>query len=488
MDLQQQYDATKHSGGLTRNGTAALLNAVNHLTGEDVILEQRRRQEAALAKAKAEARAEAERKRREKEAMAEAEARAAAEKRAREKRLRQQRIEMEMERRAEEQEEAERRVLEEKRRKILEEREERRRRDALERAKRLEALRAKEEQEAEEARQRCLEKKKELRGRYQPTLYCFSLMMPFGYEPGLLAEQHRKGTSIFACDEHEVFSNTSALMPSGEPAPVNVTPVEGSLAVEYGGRWGTALNAGVFNRVWAEVVRLGRFRRFDWTVKVDPDAVFFPERLRNVLIRRAPLNRVRTRLPAPSGLHCGQCRQLGSWQQSCTDRVHGYQRQNNTCAEALQLAARPPPVDCGCSCDVFACDVPEEAAMYINNCKWGLHGPIEIFSRRAVLAYVDGLPQCSDILEHPWGEDKVIDQCLQRLNITRVNEYDVLSELACGEQPSPCQSQDVAFHPFKSVESYFTCHSFASQYGRGPEDLDCDIKPRLAFNQAAYMK
>lgn len=475
--VHRQFEGIEQPEEHTDNGSSVLLNAVKHLMGEDVLEERRRKEEA------------------ERLAKAEAKAKAAAEKKAREKRLRQQKIERDMERRQKEQEEAERRVLEEQRRKLLEEQrreEEERRKAELERAKRLAALREREEErareEAAEARKRCLDQKKKLDESYRPTLYCFSLMMPFGYEPGLLAEQQRKSASIFACDAFEVFSNSSTLLPSGDPAPVNVTLMNGSLAVEYGGRWGTAMNTGVFNRVWAEVVRLGRYRRFGWTVKVDPDAVFFPERLRNVLRRRAPLNAVRPQGAAPSELRCGRCEGAGRSLESCPQRVRGHQRQNRTCAEALALAARAPPLDCGCSCDDFACEVPEETAMYINNCKWGLHGPIEIFSRRAVAAYLDGLPQCSEFLEHPWGEDKFIDQCMQKLNITRVNEYDVLSETACGEQPSPCRSSDVAFHPFKSIGSYFTCHTFAGRYGKGPEDLDCNIQPRMNFNEAAYMK
>jgi len=35
-----------------------------------------------------------------------------------------------------------------------------------------------------------------------------------------------------------------------------------------------------FMQAWDKVIKEGRFRRHDWVVKVDPDAVFFPERLR----------------------------------------------------------------------------------------------------------------------------------------------------------------------------------------------------------------
>eukprot|EP00434_Breviolum_minutum_P027745 symbB.v1.2.024542.t1/scaffold2330.1/size82151/4 len=109
-------------------------------------------------------------------------------------------------------------------------------------------------------------------------------------------------------------------------------------------------------------------------------------------------------------------------------------------------------------------------AVYINNCQWGLHGPIEVFSRRCIATYIAGLPICSNLLYHAWGEDIFIDQCMIELGLTRVNEFDVMSEIACGDQPAPCGQTDTTFHPFKNVEKWFACWNFASKYGHGPED------------------
>jgi len=108
--------------------------------------------------------------------------------------------------------------------------------------------------------------------------------------------------------------------------------------------------------------------------------------------------------------------------------------------------------------------------MYLNNCKWGLHGPLEVLSSRAVAAFVAGLPQCAALRQRPWGEDKFMDRCMQRLGVRRVSEYELLSETACGEKPAPCGAPDVAFHPFKSVQSYFDCWGYAEKFGRGPAD------------------
>mmetsp|Transcript_78672 Transcript_78672/g.202630 ORF Transcript_78672/g.202630 Transcript_78672/m.202630 type:complete len:999 (+) Transcript_78672:99-3095(+) len=288
-----------------------------------------------------------------------------------------------------------------------------------------------------------------------PSLYCFSLMMPFGYEPGLLATQRSRGVGIFSCDESTVFSNLTHLV-TGEASPVPIELVDGSLAVAYGGRWGTALNTGVFNRLWTEVIRQGRYRYHDWVVKVDPDAVFFPERLREMLALVSPMSKVHTHGKEPAQFQCGACQLDSQRGTTCSAHVKTLQQQGHSCSEALELAARPPPADCGCACDDFSCDLPGEA-MYLNNCKWGLHGPIEVLSRRAVATYVAGLPKCVKLLDNPWGEDKFLDQCMISLGVKRVDEFHLLSETACGEQPAPCGTSDVAFHPFKSMDTWQVC-------------------------------
>merc|ERR1711972_1154960 len=164
----------------------------------------------------------------------------------------------------------------------------------------------------------------------------------------------------------------------------------------------------------------------------------------------------------------------------------GRQRQNQeTCKQAIEAVARAPPVDCGCICNpVEACDFKLDKSMYdsmyldgkvivgkkadsiyINNCKFGLHGPIEVLSQQALTDFVQGLSRCDNLLVHPWGEDKFLDRCMLEIGVTRVNEFGLLNEIACGETPAPCGGGDVAYHPFKSVSSYFACWEFAHKYG-----------------------
>lgn len=311
------------------------------------------------------------------------------------------------------------------------------------------------------------------------SLYCIALMMPFGYEAGLLLEQKKKGVGIFECDEWEVFTNETRMM-DGTPFPFPVSIVPISLYVPLGGHYMTALNRDVFDAVWLEVIKRDNYRKHDWTVKVDPDTVLFPSRLKEVIARRVPSNLVRDAGFEPEKLDCTYCKKEGYDTQTCASHVQWMQKTGSTCEQALEAVSRDAPVDCGCKCDDFACDLPNIQAMYLNNCQYGLHGPIEVFSRRAIATYIAGLPVCSDMLPNPWGEDIFIDQCMMKLGLTRIDVFDLLSEVACGEQPAPCGQTDVSFHPFKNVEKWFACWNFASKYGRGPEDRLQALKVQVA--------
>lgn len=240
------------------------------------------------------------------------------------------------------------------------------------------------------------------------TLYCFSLMMPHGYETDLLTWQRSANTSIFGCDEHAVYSNRSFLVAPG----VMTNGINSSLECKVGGEWGTALNLDIFMAVWRHVIFDGRFQHYDWTVKVDPDAVFLPERLRRMLPHHI--------------------------------------------------------------------EVPE--GVYLNNCKFGMHGPIEVFSRNAVNSWAAGSDKCvrhfSKLCKGTcgWGEDMFIDQCLMRvLNVRRDNEWALLLEDHCAPDPkhpmpwgtSVCRDTHAAFHPFKNQSAYAGCLNYTIEFTKG---------------------
>lgn len=116
--------------------------------------------------------------------------------------------------------------------------------------------------------------------------------------------------------------------------------------------------------------------------------------------------------------------------------------------------------------------------VYLNNCRFGMRGAIEVFSRNAVEAWISGAPACfqhfteSCVGPCGWGEDTFLDRCLQQvLKIRRDDEWRLLSDSHCVADrkqvsewvPERCRSDRVAFHPFREKESLSDCLSWTMQ-------------------------
>lgn len=303
----------------------------------------------------------------------------------------------------------------------------------------------------------------------RPTLFCYSLMMPSGYELQLVRAQVKQAVGIFGCDGFAIFSNRSISVGlwNGTGTEVVTVSIPGSLSVPKGGKWFTALNTGVFLRVWRALVAHGGFLEHDWTVKADPDCVFFPERLRDVL-QTKPMSSVPL-LQRDPDRQCGNCSLQGHSDELCSSRISSLEIRGHTCEEALLRAGRPWPQDCACNCGSSSCSTEElPGAMFMINCRYGLHGPIEVLSRDALRLFSKKVGHCEVLRKHPWGEDKYLDHCLQRLGVRRVMAYELLDETACGKTPVHCASPNVGFHPFKDIQSYFDCWGLAAAHGKWP--------------------
>mmetsp|Transcript_121287 Transcript_121287/g.302684 ORF Transcript_121287/g.302684 Transcript_121287/m.302684 type:complete len:842 (-) Transcript_121287:147-2672(-) len=232
------------------------------------------------------------------------------------------------------------------------------------------------------------------------SLFCFALMLPGSYEQDLLAMQYKNKVSLFDCEGYSVLSNKSIAVAPGLTSGI----IDSNLMCKKGGEFGTALNLDIFIAVWKKVISDGTYLHHDWTVKVDPDAVFFADRLRSIV-----------------GVHS---------------------------------------------------ETP--TGVYLNNCKYGLHGPIEVFSRNAITSWAKGRQQCQDYfwkLCHGdcfWGEDLFIDQCLWKvLKVRRDNDWRLLVEDHCSPPKDwdNCEDADrVSFHPFKKADTYMTCLNNANKH------------------------
>mmetsp|Transcript_51348 Transcript_51348/g.164430 ORF Transcript_51348/g.164430 Transcript_51348/m.164430 type:complete len:510 (+) Transcript_51348:66-1595(+) len=225
------------------------------------------------------------------------------------------------------------------------------------------------------------------------SLFCFALIMPDSYEVGLLRGQYQNAANLFACNEFEVYSNRSVEVTPG--LVTRVVPI--SLKCKYGGEFKTALNTDIFIALWKKVVQDARYLHYDWTVKVDADAVFMADRLRVLL---------QAHKEGPRGAYLSNCR-MG---------MHG----------PLEVLSR------------------NAVTIWYH----GIQRCVQHFTKL-----------CSGPCL--WGEDMFIDQCLQKvLNASREDEYQVMLEDHCDppQDWGSCKNSTVAaFHPFKSLDGYRQC-------------------------------
>lgn len=96
------------------------------------------------------------------------------------------------------------------------------------------------------------------------SLFCFMGVMPDSVEVALRDAAASRGAGIFACEANKVHT--------AWPAGTFDTP-QGAFSA----------NVAVFYHIWLEVFVDGIYKSHDWTVKVDPDCVFVPQRLRDRL-------------------------------------------------------------------------------------------------------------------------------------------------------------------------------------------------------------
>jgi len=100
------------------------------------------------------------------------------------------------------------------------------------------------------------------------SLFCFVVLTPDGVVPGdgvkegyeepLMWAVKDANLGIFRCDEWSIFYGQRA-----EQA-----------------EWGSIKNVDIFMDIWNQVEYASNYSKYDWTVKVDADAVFFPDRLK----------------------------------------------------------------------------------------------------------------------------------------------------------------------------------------------------------------
>jgi len=199
-----------------------------------------------------------------------------------------------------------------------------------------------------------------------------------------------------------VYSDTATTEVKSQVLPAGVMSGQTGVA---GGQTSSWTNTGAFIAAWSAMIRDGRYKTHSWTIKVDPDTVLLPDRLRSRLVSDVQLR---------SGKGDG-------------------------------------------------------AGVYVKNCEngpqgLGLFGSIEMVSREGVDTYAAQGYRCDTELQHAtWGEDFYMQKCFDLIGLTSVGEWDLLKDSYCTGPAPTCGAfpQAVAFHPYKTPWEYFHCMSAA---------------------------
>jgi hypothetical protein len=223
-----------------------------------------------------------------------------------------------------------------------------------------------------------------------------------GYEPVLMRKQFDAGAGIFACDGYDIVGDGVTDIGDATTLDIGKTKVGTS-------QDGTAANTKLFQKAWGAIIGKGDYKYFDWIVKVDPDAVLMPDRLR---------------------LHMEPHTNTGDHE----DRLF-----------VVNCNAWP--------------ESPNFPMMY---------GSLEIFSRNSILAYeTRGQERCVDYLNWElWGEDFYMTRCMDQLDVGRISDFTVIGDNTCvgpGQGGADCNNANVAaFHPFKEIEDWIGCFRTAT--------------------------
>lgn len=241
-----------------------------------------------------------------------------------------------------------------------------------------------------------------------PSFFCLTVVRAGGYEPDLVKAQYKQKVGIFACDEYAVFSNGGVVQVGDlQTQDLPVAPVTMGNMNKVGTTTSSWLNTMIFMKMWDLVADSGKWWDHDWTVKVDPDAVFFPSRLRGYLGPQMASF-------GDAALYVGNCDR--TWHNG--------------------------PV------------------------RLKLFGSLEIFNRNAIGSYKASNARCkAELPWQGWGEDFFMQQCLDLAGVHALNGTQYLADARC--EFSPCTDPTkVAFHDFKTIPAWFDCWGQSEQSER----------------------
>jgi hypothetical protein len=228
----------------------------------------------------------------------------------------------------------------------------------------------------------------------------------------MMPVQMGKGLHIYACDAWDIFSDISFNV--GSYPSVVVEDVDGDFCKYDRPDTGACANTAIYYQVWMKLKSMDTWKDQEWVIKTDVDAVFIPQRLKDML--------------------------------------------------ALQTQ---PAV-----------------GIYYENCKGvdsGFFGALEVVSNKAFTIALRELEDCKSTLcwggekcddwkYGPWGEDKFLQECMDKHYVAKMPFYELTNDGACpGDRPKGdkknkkfkpvcADSTAPATHPFKTLDAWMSCY------------------------------
>lgn len=207
------------------------------------------------------------------------------------------------------------------------------------------------------------------------SLFCLMVYLPNSTEETLVKLAEKNGVSVFGCDD----SMTVHAWKSQDS--------DWDLAAS------TILNTEVFLSAWQRVRQDGRFAQHDWTLKADPDCVFFADRVRSHLVALRP--------PAQTPLYL----------------------KNNDMEPGLGNK--------------------------------GFLGAIEVFSTMAMQTYFANAAGCQRTLGTNCGEDTFFKACMDALGVGFMTDSSIFAPDYNPQVCS--KAGRAAFHPFRAANEWQCC-------------------------------
>jgi hypothetical protein len=167
---------------------------------------------------------------------------------------------------------------------------------------------------------------------------------------------------------------------------------------------GTAANTALFMNAWDAILERTTALTFDFTLKLDPDAVLVAHRVREHL-----------------GAYVGQ----------------------NTFVRNCNKAP----------------DNPDFPMMF---------GSMEVLTQKALWTYKGSKDRCKNELDwYAWGEDLFLGKCLLHLGVGPADDFSIISDGVC-TGVNCYDDWSAAFHPFKSPGAWIDCWNAATSSKGSP--------------------